>query len=80
MHLHVLIILVQVCTTGDDLVIVFLVICTKPPPAAVVLVIIEARWPSRVYQGAHAPQTDGVSSTITMARLTHGEARRRLHP
>ena len=71
MHLHVLIILVQVCTTGDDLVIVFLVICTTPAAAAVVLVIIEARWPSRVYQGAHA-QTDGVSNTITMARLTHG--------
>ena len=40
------------------------------PAAALVLVIIEARCPSRVYQAAHA-RADGVSNTITTARLIY---------
>ena len=50
--------------------IILVQVRTTMPAAALVLVIIEARCPSRVYQGAHA-RADGVSNTITTARLIY---------
>ena len=50
--------------------IILVQVRTTMPAAALVLVIIEARYPSRVYQGAHA-RADGVSNTITTARLIY---------
>ena len=74
MHLHVLIILVQVCTTGDDLVIVFLVICTgrrRSSPSA------PSSRPSRLHPQWETRQQRGASCSLSKSTASPWPGRRR---